>query len=59
MDYEKMWKLLKRKLLDNQENFMRDSLGEDRKVIRNPYNFASRLINRILKLMEEIEEKED
>lgn len=59
MDYEKMWKTLKCKLLDNQENFMRDSLGEDRKVIRNPRNFASRLINRILKLMEEIEEKEE
>ena len=54
-----MWKTLKRKLLDIQENFMRDSLGEDRKVIRNPRNFASRLINRILKLMEEIEEKEE
>ena len=59
MNYEKMWKMLKCKLLDNQENFMRDSLGEDRKIIRNPRNFASRLINRILKLMEEIEEKEE
>lgn len=57
MDYEKMWKMLKCKLLENQENFMRDSLGEDRKVIRNPRNFASRLINRILKIMEEIEKE--
>ena len=32
MDYEKMWKTLKRKLLDIQENFMRDSLGEDRRL---------------------------
>lgn len=59
MNYEKMWKMLKCKLLDNQEKFMRDSLGEDRKVIRNPYNFSARLINRILKIMEEIEEKEE
>lgn len=57
MDYEKMWKLLKYKLLDYQGNLIRDSLGEDKKVIRNPRNFASRLTNVILKLMEDIEKE--
>lgn len=55
MDYEKMWKELKWKLLVNQSDYLKDSLGEDRKVIRNPRNFASRLIARILLIMEELE----
>lgn len=55
MDYEKMWKELKWKLLTNQSDYLKDSLGEDRKVIRNPRNFASRLITRILLIMEELE----
>lgn len=57
MDYEKMWKTLKWKLLVHQGNLMRDGLGEDKKVIRNPRNFGSRLVNGILKLMEEIEKE--
>ena len=57
MDYEKMWKTLKWKLLVHQGNLMRDGLGEDKKVIRNPRNLGSRLINGILKLMEEIEKE--
>lgn len=55
MDYEKMWKELKWKLLTNQSDYLKESLGEDRKVIRNPRNFASRLITRILLIMEELE----
>lgn len=55
MDYEKLWKELKWKLLVHQGDLMRNSLGEDKKVIRNPRNFASGLINAILKLMEELE----
>lgn len=55
MDYEKMWKELKWKLLTTQSDYLKDSLGEDRKVIRNPRNFASRLITRILSIMEELE----
>lgn len=55
MDYEKMWKELKWKLLTTQSDYLKDSLGEDRKVIRNPRNFASRLITRILLIMEEVE----
>lgn len=55
MDYEKLWKELKWKLLINQSDYLKDSLGEDRKVIRNPRNFASRLITRILLIMEELE----
>lgn len=55
MDYEKMWKELKIKLLSNQSDYLRDSLGEDHKVIRNPRNFASRLIARVLIIMEELE----
>lgn len=55
MDYEKLWKELKWKLLVNQSDYLKDSLGEDRKVIRNPRNFASRLIAKILLIMEELE----
>lgn len=57
MNYERMWKTLKWKLLCNQGNFMKRSMGEDNKVIKNPCNFASRLVNEILKLMEEIEKE--
>lgn len=55
MDYEKMWKDLKRKLLVSQQDFLKNSLGEDHKVIRNPRNFTSRLIARILLIMEDLE----
>ena len=58
MDYEKMWKTLKIKLLTSQEKILRKD-EYNQKVLRNPRDFMMRIISRILIIMEEIERGEE